>query len=86
MTAQKMKFFIKNLFNKYDQIRSFLWVWSHLLKNFLIENFICCYCARIVFAGSEQVFNKTLHKNDFSSKSNLNGIYVFKMNNKNITV
>ena len=39
-TAQKMKFSIKNFFSKYDQIRSFLWIWSHLLKKSLMENFI----------------------------------------------
>ena len=26
-----MKFSVKNLFAKYDQIRSFLWIWSHLI-------------------------------------------------------
>ena len=38
-----MKFFFKDFFSKYDQIRSFLWIWSHLLeKNPLMENFIFC--------------------------------------------
>ena len=37
-----MKFFIKDFFSKYDQTRSFLRIWSHLLKKFLIENFIFC--------------------------------------------
>ena len=37
--AQKMKFSIKNLFSKYDQIHSFLWFWSHELKKSLMENF-----------------------------------------------
>ena len=31
-TAQKMKFSIKDYFSKCDQIRSFLRIWSHLLK------------------------------------------------------
>ena len=39
-TAQKMKFSIKDLFRKCDQIRSFLWIWSHLLKKRLMEKFI----------------------------------------------
>ena len=39
-TAQKMKFSIKNFFSKCDQVRSFLRIWSHLLKKSLIENFI----------------------------------------------
>ena len=39
-TAQKMKFFIKNLFSKCDQIRRKLRIWSQLLKKSLMENFI----------------------------------------------
>ena len=39
---KKMKFSIKESFSKLDQIRSFLRIWSHLLKKFLIENFIFC--------------------------------------------
>ena len=38
-TGQK-KFSMKNLFGKSDEIRSLLWIWSHLLKKFLMENFI----------------------------------------------
>ena len=41
-TAQKMKFSIKDFFSKYAQIRSKLWIWSHLLKKSLIQNFIFC--------------------------------------------
>ena len=36
-TAQKMKFSIKDFFSKFDQIRSFLRIWSYLLKKSLIE-------------------------------------------------
>ena len=39
-TAQIMKFSIKNFFSNCDQIRSFLRVWSHLLKKSLMGNFI----------------------------------------------
>ena len=39
-TAQRKKFSINNFFSKSDQIRSFLRVWSNLLKKSLIENFI----------------------------------------------
>ena len=35
-TAQKMKFSIKDFFSKSDQIRSFLRIWSDLLKKSLI--------------------------------------------------
>ena len=40
ITAQKMKFSIKDFFSKCDQIRSFLRIWSHVLKKSLMENFI----------------------------------------------
>ena len=39
-TAQTMNFSIKDFFSKCDQIRSFLRVWSHLLKKSLMENFV----------------------------------------------
>ena len=37
-----MKYSIKNFFGKCHQIRSFLGIWSHLLKKYLMENFIFC--------------------------------------------
>ena len=36
----KMMFCIKYFFSKYDQIRSLLLIWSHLLKKSSVENFI----------------------------------------------
>ena len=41
-TAQKMKFSIKDFFSECDQIRRKLRIWSHLLKNYLMESFIFC--------------------------------------------
>ena len=41
-TVQKMKFSIMDFFSEWDQIRSFLRIWSHLLKKFLMENVIFC--------------------------------------------
>ena len=38
----KNKVFLSNFFSKCDQIRRFLRIWSHLLKKFLMENFIFC--------------------------------------------
>ena len=38
-----MKFPINDSFSKCDQIRSFLLIWSHLLKKSLMEN--CIFCA-----------------------------------------
>ena len=42
MLSTKLKFFIKDFFSKCDQICSFLWIWSHLLKKSFMENFIFC--------------------------------------------
>ena len=39
-TARKMKFSIKGLSGKCDQIRRILRIWSHLLEESLMENFI----------------------------------------------
>ena len=41
-TVQKMKISIKDLFNKREQIRSFLRICSHFLKKLLMENLIFC--------------------------------------------
>ena len=38
----KNMFSIKDFFSKCDQIRSFLRIWSNLLKRSLMENFIFC--------------------------------------------
>ena len=40
--AKKMNFLIKDFFSKCDQIRSFLRIWSHLLKKSSMENLIFC--------------------------------------------
>ena len=47
---KKMKFSIKDLFSKCDQIRSFLRIWSHLLNKSFIENFffLCSVCKHAV--------------------------------------
>ena len=50
ITAQKMKFSIKDFFSQCDQIRRKLWIWSHLLKKSLMGNFIFCavnVCCRV---------------------------------------
>ena len=41
-TAQEIKFFIKDLFSKCEQISSFLRIWSHLLKKILMEKLFFC--------------------------------------------
>ena len=42
-----MKFSSKDFFSKYDQIRRKLRIWSHLLKKFLMENFIFCAMKKV---------------------------------------
>ena len=42
ITARKVKFSIKDLLSKCDQIRRKLRIWSHLLKNAFMESFIFC--------------------------------------------
>ena len=50
-TTQKMKFSIKDFFSKCDQIRSFMRIWSHLLKESLMENSTFC----VVFPLNSEV-------------------------------
>ena len=38
----KNEVYIKDFYSKCDQIRSFLRIWSHLQKKFLMKNFIIC--------------------------------------------
>ena len=63
-----MKFFIKYLSSKCDQICSKLRIWSHLLEKYLMENFI--FCAVLRPLGSTKIyFNDKLelifYQNDF---------------------
>ena len=55
-TAQKMKFSSKYLFSECDKIRSFLRIWSHLLKKYLMEKFIFCVVTTVCSGLS--VFHK----------------------------
>ena len=60
-TTQKMKFSIKDFFSKCGQIRSFLRIWSHLLKKSLIENFIFW----AVLVSPSNYFNEWITTNEF---------------------
>ena len=42
ITLHKNEVSVKNFFSKCDQIRRKLWLYSHLLKKSLMENFISC--------------------------------------------
>ena len=52
-TAQKLKFFIEDFFSKCDQIRSFLRIWTHLLKKSSVKNLFFCAVARITHFSLE---------------------------------
>ena len=54
-TAQKLKFSIKDFFSKCDQIRTKLWICSHLLKKSLMESFI--FCAVMIPRKSQVCFS-----------------------------
>ena len=56
-TAQKMKFSIKDFLSKCDQIRRKLWIWLHLLKKSLMENFIFC---AVIGARAQNFTSNTL--------------------------
>ena len=60
LILHKKKFFIRDFFSKYDQICIFLRIWSDLLKNSLIENFI--FCTVLVVAGFNAGFIVLLSK------------------------
>ena len=60
-TAQKMKFSIKDFFSKCYQIRSFLRIWSHLLKKSLMEIFIFCVVLFIVHVIFDWPYNIDNH-------------------------
>ena len=46
-TTRKKKFFTEDFFSKCDQIRSFLQIWSQLLKKSSMEKFIFCAIIKI---------------------------------------
>ena len=52
---KKLKFSIKYFFNKCDQIRRKLRIWSHLLKKSLMESFI--FCAVYLKKCSEDLYD-----------------------------
>ena len=56
VTAQKMKFSMKDFFSKCDQILGKLPIWSHLLKKSLMENFIFVQCVFKKVLGYLQKF------------------------------
>ena len=56
-----MKFSVKGFFSKCDEIRRKLRIWSYLLKNSLMENFIFCSMVGIIwkiFKGAGKTYTR----------------------------
>ena len=64
-----MKFSIKDLFGKCDQIHSVQWNWSHLLKESLIENLICFAVKLKLVPGSFLFLFRLFMKKTFLERS-----------------
>ena len=60
ITAQEMKFCIKDSFSKCEQIRRKLRIWSHFLKKSLKENFI--FCTMHIFVKYLNITKKSPHE------------------------
>ena len=69
ITAQKLKFSIKDFFSKCDQIRSFLRIWSYLLRKSLMENFILVKCIKDL--GVKK--NDAIYQINFTKKRDRSG-------------
>ena len=67
LIAQTVKFFIKDFFSKCALIRSFLRIWSHLLKKSLMGNFIFCAVNGMNFKGNEKFHKMCLKDYVFAS-------------------
>ena len=67
-TPQKMKFSTEDFFSKCDQIRSFLQIWSNLLKKSSMENLIFCAVKNKLQVCSANVVSrlfKSQRKNEY---------------------
>ena len=64
-----MKFSIKDFLSKYDEIHSFLRIYSHLLKKSLMENFI--------FWAVYKIETLSLHKFSSQHSHPFHAIYLF---------
>ena len=64
--TENKAFAMKNFVSKCDQIRSFLRVWSHLLKESLMENFIFCAMQSKCVFSSGVLFNQSVAKKNYN--------------------
>ena len=65
-----MKFSIKDFLCKCDQIRSFLRIWSYLLKKSLKKNFIFCAVKNVAIAKKKMLKVVRQYVNLFTIDSN----------------
>ena len=80
--TQKMKFFIKDFFSKFDKIRRKQRIWPHLLKKSLMENFIFCAMRKGL---SGRYFSNSPYKSAWCIIWRINPAvnFMFKVNNRN---
>ena len=82
---------MKDFFSKHDQIRKKLGIWSHLLKKYLMENFIFCALSTFSYEAIQTVikvlendkifkFLKTMFLDTFISEENDGVLYFFQKN------
>ena len=64
-TAQKMKISFKDFFIKCYQIHSFLRIWSHLLKESLMQNFIFCAVFMRIFMRSLEIYKSQIFDTEY---------------------
>ena len=57
LRCTKKKFSINDFFSKCDQIRRKPWIWSHLLKKTLMENFMFCAVLTLICLKSNSTSN-----------------------------
>ena len=75
-----MKFSTEDFFSKCEQVRSFLRIWSHLLKKSLIENFI--FCAVFIALEHLTLFTEVMGQDDlylnFPAMVFLIAVFIFR--------
>ena len=70
-----MKFSVKDLLSKCNQIRRFLRIWSHLPKKSLMENFIFLYSDKFENAQRISNFVSSLSEQNLSELINFNSTW-----------
>ena len=70
LNCAETKFSIKDFFSKCDQIRSFLRIWSHLLKKPLMENFtfLCSVSIKLLQQNQSKRLSIVVTRSDMVSK------------------